>query len=349
MRGAAAPRRRRAAAPGGESSGLARLALMHLERTTRLGLPRAQLLREARLTEAQLRDPDTRIPLAAIARLWRAATARLPEPTLGLRLGADARARELGLVGYTMMFSRTVGAALERFARYGRIVSDALILHLDATAHATWVRVDVQPALRAYRPAADARLAALVAICREISGAPIAPLAVQFPYRRPPSVREYERFFRAPLEFGAMSTAFLLGRHDLERRVVTGDEALTGYLERLAEDVLRSLGSPRTVRDQVRRVLWPTLSQGAPDVAETARALGLGVRTLQRRLRAERATFAGVLTELRQEMAQPLLRDGRQGVSEVAFLLGYEEAASFQRAFRRWFGVSPRAYRRTPR
>jgi AraC-like DNA-binding protein len=53
-----------------------------------------------------------------------------------------------------------------------------------------------------------------------------------------------------------------------------------------------------------------------------------------------------VLARLRQDTAQPLLRDGRLAVAEVAYLLGYEDPSSFQRAFRRWTGMSPRTFRR---
>jgi AraC-like DNA-binding protein len=332
--------------PVTQPSGLARLALVHLDGASRFGMTRAQLLHAAGLGEDQLRDPDARIPLSAVERIWRATAARSSDPLLGLRLGATVQTRQLGLVGYTLVFSRTLGAALGRLARYSRIVSDALVVELGGDADATWIRLDVQPSLRAFRPAADGRLAAVVTMCRELVGAPIAPLAVQFPYRRPDDVREYEKFFRAPLEFGALSTAFLLTRDDLARPVVWSDDALTGYLEQLAGQVLRELGAERTISDQVRRVLWRELSEGVPDLSRSARWLGMSTRTLQRRLRDEKTTFAAVLADLRQEMARPLLRDGRLAVSEVAFLLGYEDVTSFQRAFRQWLGVSPRAFRR---
>lgn len=329
-----------------DQSGLARLALFHVERLTRMGASRAELLREARLDEKQIQDPDARIPLSAVVRLWHTTTTRLPDPALGLRLGADVRARDFGLVGYTMAFSATLGAALQRVDRYDHIVSDALVVELEPTDGGTWVRLDVQPELRAFRPAADARLAALLGVCREITGASIAPLTVQLPYRRPAEVQEYERFFRAPLEFGALATAFLLSAADLERPIVSSDPSLTGYLDRLAEQTLTALGAERSTQDRVRRVLWTDLSAGDAHLDRVARQLGLSPRALQRRLRDERTTFASVLTHLRQEMAQPLLRDGRLAVSEVAFLLGYEDPSSFQRAFRRWAGVSPRAFRR---
>jgi AraC-like DNA-binding protein len=330
-----------------EPSALARLALMQLERTTRWGVDRAELLRAAKIEEAQLRDPDARIPLSAIVRLWRAVVLRLPDPALGLRLGKDVRTRDFGLVGYTMAFSGTVGAALTRLTRYDRIVSESLVVHLDTGAEGTWVRVDAEPALQAFRPAADARLATLLSVCREIAAAPIAPVTVHLPYRRPEDVRDYERFFRAPLEFGAPATALLLSQEDLARRVSSSDEVLTGYLDHLAEQILTSLGAEHTIRDRVRRLLWSSLSDGVPDLDDVARRLGMSARTLQRRLRDEGTTFAAVLTGFRQDMARPLLRDGRLAVSEVAFLLGYEDPSSFQRAFRRWSGRSPRAFRRT--
>ena len=216
-----------------EPSGLARVALMHLAHAARWGVPRAELLREARLDEEQLRDPDARVPRTALVRLWHAVASHVPDPALGLRLGTAVRAREFGLVGYTMAVSPTVAAALQRLTRYDRLLSDALVVQLEAEAEATWVRLDVEPALRAFRPAADFRLAAVLALCREIAAAPIAPLTVQLPYRRPEDVRAYERFYRAPLEFGALATAFLLRNDDLARPVVSSDATLTGYLDRI--------------------------------------------------------------------------------------------------------------------
>lgn len=331
-----------------EPSGLARLALMPLDRAAQRGVSRDTLLHEAKLDERQVRDPDSRIPLAAVARLWRVVASHSPDPAIGLRLGADARVREFGLVGYTMAFSSTLGSALRRLAHYSRIVSDALVVSLEPAGEATWLRLDVQPALRAFRPTVDARLAAVLAACREITGAPIAPLTVQLPYRRPPEVKDYETFFTAPLEFGALTTAFLLRNEDLARPIAVADTTLTGYLDRLADQTLAKLGSERTVRAQVRRVLWSELAEAVPHLDGVAKVLGKSARTLQRQLREEQTTFAAVLAELRRELAPSLLRDGRLAVSEVAFLLGYEDPSAFQRAFRRWFGQSPRAFRSAP-
>src|SRR6267142_1076084 len=234
------------------------------------------LLREAKLDERQLRDPDARIPLAAIPRLWHAVTSHVPDPAVGLRIGADTRVREWGLVGYTMAFSGTVGSALKRLAHYSRVMSDALVVGLETERDATWVRLDVQPALRAFRPAVDARLAALLAACREMAGAPVTPLLVQLSYREPADLKEYERFFGAPLEFGALASSFLLRGEDLARRLAMADKTLVSYLETLAEQKLASVGAEPTLRERVHRALWAELSERNPALEDVAR--GLGVR-----------------------------------------------------------------------
>jgi AraC-like DNA-binding protein len=178
-------------------------------------------------------------------------------------------------------------------------------------------------------------------------GAPVTPLLVQFSYRQPGDVKEYERFFGAPLEFGSLTSSFLLRSEDLTRRLVVADPTLVGYLETLADQKLASIGTERSLRDRVRRALWSELSERTPTLETIARSLGVSARTLQRQLRQEGVTFAKLLAELRREMAPSLLRDGQNSVSEVAFLLGYEDPSAFRRAFQRWFGRSPRSFRGT--
>jgi AraC-like DNA-binding protein len=328
-----------------QPSGLVRLVLVQIEKLGHLGASREALLREAKIDERQLRDADARIPLAAVERLWRVAAGHVSDPAFGLRIGAETSVREWGLVGYAVAYSNTLGSALNRFAHYSRVVSDALVIRIDTERDATWVRLDVQPALRAFRPAVDTRLAALLSACREMTGAPVTPLLVQLSYREPADVKEYERFFAAPLEFGALASSFLLRSEDLARRLAMADKTLAGYLETLADQKLASVGAERMLSERVRRALWAELSERTPNLEAVARALGMSARTLQRQLRQEGVTFARLLEELRREMAPALLRDGQHGVSEVAFLLGYEDPSAFRRAFQRWFARSPRSFR----
>src|SRR5262249_4051180 len=87
------------------------------------------------------------------------------------------------------------------------------------------------------------------------------------------------------------------------------------------------------------------LRDGHPDLHSVATILGLGVRTLQRRLSEERLTYACVVARARFNLAQRLLDDPAYKIIEVALDLGYSDQAHFDRAFVRWTGLTPREFR----
>src|SRR5437867_8155052 len=148
-----------------EPSGLVRLVLVQLERLGELGVARDVLLRQAQIDERQLPDPDARIPLAAVTRLWRVAAEHVADPAFGLRIGAETSVREWGLVGYAGAFSSTLGSALKRFAHYSRVMSDALVIRIDTEQDATWVRLDVQPDRKSTRLNSSHRTISYAVFC----------------------------------------------------------------------------------------------------------------------------------------------------------------------------------------
>lgn len=97
---------------------------------------------------------------------------------------------------------------------------------------------------------------------------------------------------------------------------------------------------------EVRRTIRDRLVHGTPTAKEVAHALHLGQRTLQRRLSDLGLGFYEVLDSTRRTLAEGYLADPTLSLSEVAYLLGYAEQASFFRAFRRWHGQTPAAFRR---
>ena len=327
-----------------ELTTLARIPLMLLERTSEMGLSRKELLSTAGLTEEMLSDPDTRIPASRIEALWRTVIARCPDPAMGVHFGASISARELGLVGYTMAYSPTLGRALQRIARYSRVVSESIEITLDTER--TEITMNGGPRFDALKRPLDSRLAALLAVAREITATDVVPREVRFSYEKPADTSQFAAVFRCPLRFGKSAGALVFYEEDLGRRVVTADTTLVGYLDRLADEALESLSGAETFVGRVRRAIWQEVSDGRPSLKRTAKVLGTSVRTLQRRLTDEETTFAHVLEAFRKEMASGLLRNRELSIYEVAFLLGYSEPSTFHRAFRRWTGSSPQEFRR---
>lgn len=113
--------------------------------------------------------------------------------------------------------------------------------------------------------------------------------------------------------------------------------------------MLRSLPVADDLTFRVRSLLTGSLrGNAAPSQSAVARRLAMSERMLQRRLRDAGTSFVEVLGEVRRELAHAYLSEG-MGSGEVAFLLGYSEQSAFHRAFRRWSGQTPEAFRQEAR
>jgi AraC-like DNA-binding protein len=127
------------------------------------------------------------------------------------------------------------------------------------------------------------------------------------------------------------------------------DPHLCTLLERQAERLLASLPEPRRFTRAVKGLVASAIEEGNPGAERVAVRLGVHVRTLGRRLRGEGTTYRRLLEEVRREIAERHFTVSDKTVSEVAFSLGYAHASTFHKAFRRWTGTAPDAYRRRVR
>jgi AraC-like DNA-binding protein len=328
-----------------ETMQLARSPLLLLDYAERKGMNREALMRAASIPAGMLDDPDSRVPTRAMRNLWVAINEQDFDPALGLHVGASIEASQIGLVGYTMNFSNTLGEALNRFVRYAKILNEAVQYRWTSTEGGRRLSCVTHPLLVAERHPVEAGLAAIVSIAREITSSPVTLAAVELPTAQPESTLDYQNVFAAPLSFGCDEGALVFGARQLDLPTVKSDAALTGYLDELATLQLAVLNrADDDLVRQVRRVLWPMLHGGRPNLWRTASELGMSARTLQRRLGEDGTSFSQVLDDLRRELSDELLRSRKLAVAEVAFLLGYSEPSAFQRAFRRWRGVSPRRF-----
>jgi AraC-like DNA-binding protein len=135
---------------------------------------------------------------------------------------------------------------------------------------------------------------------------------------------------------------------DLERPGPGADRSLLPIVEQHLDKLLESRSGAGLVQD-VRTVLAEMLCDGSPNVRSVARRLGMSVRTLQRRLEEHEVVFRDLVQGVRRELADRYLAERDANLTEVAFLLGYSELSSFDRAFRRWTGSTPVARRRVLR
>ena len=328
-----------------EPTGLARMALGLAKQAESFGLDGRALLRKAGLDPDFLTDPDSRVPRRAHMSLWQQITDAVPDSCVGLRVGMRRRTADYGLVGYTLRFSRTLGEAMERLTRYDRLLAEWLRVETRREADTTVIAVRSGPGFESLRQVVDAHLASLVGLAREITQTNLAPVEMRLPYHGNGDFSEHRAFFRAPLLFDASEPAIVLRTEDLDRPNPPAEEALAHYLDALADQALERLDPEASFTARVRQEVTVQLGRGRPSIAMVSRHLYMSPRSLQRRLHDEGMTWEKLLESLRQETAEQLLRKPDLSVAEVACLLGYADSGAFIRAFRRWRGIPPRAYR----
>jgi AraC-like DNA-binding protein len=181
---------------------------------------------------------------------------------------------------------------------------------------------------------------------REASGLKLSPVTVSFTHPRNSNLREFERFFGCPVEFGAASDQKTLSNETAALPLLTGDPYLLDTLRPFCDEAARERGTAKgTLRSQVENEAEKLLPHGKAKVSAVAKALAMSVRTLSRKLADEGTTYAEVVEQLRRSLALQYLREPGMPLSQIAWLLGYEGSASFNHAFRRWTGQSPSAVR----
>ena len=326
---------------------LARVPELLLTRAAAAGLDREALEQAAGLAKADLADPDSRVPKPKLLALWREICRCVNDPLLGLKLGSSFRAREIGLVGYIMAASETLGIALRSLVRYGSIVAD----DVQFTIHPHGATIDLEVSapvdLCALEHPIISRIASIFSVAREITESDLRPVAVRLPQSAPPDPAPYHNFFRTKVQFGAGGPVLTLRTEDLELPIPSADIALGHYLEDYASRILRSLPRDNSLAYQIWRILMIRLASGDPGIDTIASTLGLNTRTVQRRLKDQGTNYRELRDSFRRTTACQLLTDPRIPIKEIAFLLGYQDLGAFYRAFRRWEASSPRDYRKT--
>jgi AraC-like DNA-binding protein len=294
-----------------------------------------------------LTDPDLRVPEASVEAAWRLAENLTDDEAIGVHLAEWLPRGALDLVEYAFRSSASLAAALERLARYGRLISDRVAARMDAKGEGLLLLIRDTGSTALHRGRAEFALAAALKLARDSTGYDVTPLQVCFAHPPPEDPEAYGRFFRVPVLFDAGSTSMILSGVDAARPMLGADEALSSIVRRrldkaLAQRDLRDVGS---FSGRVRRLIVEHLGGTVLTPASVAAALAVSRRTLSRRLAGEGTSFRKTLDDVRREYACALLQDHSLSVGDIAFFLQYSEPAAFHRAFRRWTNQTPRDFR----
>ena len=327
----------------------ASLARALLDLAVAKGADRALLLVRSAIEETALEAGDSRIPLNCYAALMRAGQELSGDPALALHFGEAFDMAELSVVG---LMGRSVGSAAEGLPllnRYARLVVDVETdgeerYRLDREGDEFWF-VDARRDPNAFPEITESSFARMAAMGRRFFPGARHFTQVHFTHPMPVYRDEYQRIFEVPLVFGSARNAFLLADGWDRLSYQMQPRYALDIFRAHAEGLLERLDSAASLRGRVETLLAAALPRRRASAAAVAAELGLGEQTLYRRLKAEGTTFERIADELRHRLAVRYLREERLSAKETAYRLGFSDPAAFSRAFKRWTGHSPSAFR----
>ena len=315
------------------------------------GLDTRALMLQAGLDEALLDDPLARYSSRKALVFWTLALKASDDPLLGLHTARYIAPSTFHALGYALLASSNLGELFERAERYFRVVTEAGELSFKREPDHGRLTLRGDPVLMCGEAievawcVLDCFMLTTLKTCGMLLGPAFRLLELRL--QRPPPARqraEYERLFRATPIYGCEDNAILIADDVLRLPLPHGNAILARVNDEAAGRYLADVGRD-DVLTRLKRLLQERLPSGDPSQDELAASLGLAPRSLQRRLAELGTSYRELINQIRHELALEYLAQTRYSVSDIAYLLGFAEVSAFTRAFKRWTGQSPSAWR----
>jgi AraC-like DNA-binding protein len=291
-------------------------------------------------------DTSQDITTAQFRDLMNDAAGLLQDPLFGLHCAQAMPRGAYGIVEFSARSASSGRSALALLARYGSLINPAVRFTLEESSQEIAIHHrTLHDPEGAGRHGNHFTLARIFVMGREMFGESLKPNRVWFMHKEGQASADLVQVFGTrSIDFGRSTNGISFDRRELSSSPKGSDPELNRVLELQSSRLLGSVVAD-DVLGQSRRVLVELLPNGDASLAKTAKQLSLSPRTLQRRFDDEGLSFQELVSEVRKTQAEQQLLHGEKSVREIAELLGYSDAGSLLRAFRRWWGMTPGEWR----
>lgn len=327
----------------------------HIQSSTLKGLPEVlarfhipvtQILAPYRLKPQILTVRNHFIPYETYAAILHDSAIACRAPHFGLLL-SRASAHDpssAGMLGMLLKRCATIGEAARALLRYYHSLSEGAAYKLITKGRRAFlVREGLVSGLQHDRILQDLSLADFEMMLRRANDPGWRATKIHFTCDRPADLRPYRATFDCPLEFGAKMQAIEFATSKLDERIATSDPVLEQLLRDVVSGSLTKHG--RRFSNAVTEAIDALLPTGLCCVNAIADIFGMHSRTLHRQLGEEGKVFEIILDDRRRTHAESYLINTSMPLADIASALGYGAPGVFTRAFRRWFGIAPSAFR----
>lgn len=308
---------------------------------------RADYLRRVGIPLELLEEGGARVTTDQFAGLYRLLAREMDDETPGM-FSRPLRGGTLKFLCLSLLESANLVGALYRFTQFFRLLLDDLRFELETRGDV--LSVALKPRTAAVRDnffAQEMMLKLVHGIVSWLAGRKMPLARVDFTYSRPAHVSEYVFLYPGPAYFDQELTALHFEVGQLQVPIRQDKHALSEFLARAPANWMFVSVAERIISHRVREHLEKRLER-PPGIEEVAKALHFSLRTLSRRLAEEGTTFQAIKDELRRDVAIQRLTKTRIPIAVIGSQIGFDDATTFHRTFKKWTGSSPGAYRRRP-
>jgi AraC-like DNA-binding protein len=312
-----------------------------------LGADPCAILAHAGLRATSLDDVENWLPGQQVLDVLEKTAQITRRDDFGVLLGELRSFASLGPVSLLLKHEVSLRAVITSMIQYRRLLNELLQLRLEEHGEEALLIWGIVPGLHSTQ---GVNLLATIAYRTLVDQTAInwRPHRVHFRHGPPRNIETFTRVFACPLEFNADFDGMSFASRFLSLANGFGDSDLADHARKLL-NLMPAVRQHRTTIEKARAAIAVLLPKGEADSANVARCTGMTVRTLQRRLRAEGATFGSLLNDVRRELVERYLADSTHSITAVAELIGYSTLSSFTRWFVTEFKVPPRDWRRSQR
>jgi AraC-like DNA-binding protein len=316
----------------------------------RIGVPRQRYLRAAELDEVRLENPEQRLDREDVFRLTELALDVTDDPAFGLHWCEGLSQHSFALLSNLLAHASNLRNAFETLFRFGQLLNDDMQLELVERDGAATLRCHGPNgnSLRYERIVGEMVTLGMYTLIRQFDPAATVE-EVCFAYAAPDYRREYTRVFMSAERFGQPFTGLVFNAALLDAQSPYKDENLWVNLQSVAEQRIARLQRTAPHWQQVSEFLRRQPAPHRVPMAEVAQALSLSERSLQRCLAASGRSYNAIAIAAAAAAATRLLEQDLLSIKQTAHEMGFSEPSAFHRAFKRWTGKTPGAFRPRPR
>lgn len=315
-----------------------------LQDAAREGVDLASLFREAGLDPALLQKPETRIRTGEFIRLLQIVMRRTEDEFIGLGHGTKSKPGTFSMMAHAVINCPNLGKAMERSAQFYRIVDLPIALRLEEGA--TESRLILTTAAPEHDNILEAIIFISVRFWSWLTGRNLEPVSIQLDFAEPPQADEFRGIWKGPVTYNNARNAVVFPTSWLSLPLVQNPLSLSKFLKDSLALIIVGNQQPIGLPEQIKAIISKGYGNAFPDFAQVCETLNMTPQTLRRRLKEENTSYQAIKDGIRQDAACYYLAKEELSIDEIALMMGFSEASSFHRAFKKWTGQTPAAYRR---